>query len=317
MRRILYCVLLGILTSAPDLGAQDQSAALDHLSALSQQDQLPQLIQAANSLLANPQLTPSDQAIALTYLGHAYQREGDFHTATTYYENALAVLDHNGLHSDDYATTLGALATLYAETGQFAIAKRVLLRCENLLERDGDHHAEIAMVWNDLATIAADIRSKREAHKCMTRAIGELQRATSVSPDETSAFAATQGRIAELDGDPRTAIAEYQQSLGLWTQSHPNEHLETGWLSVLLGGAYLQAGDIATARSLISRGLSLLEASSARQSTLYFAAELAYSKVLDAAGAHGEASRFRKEAQSSMSAESNRAKSEVSVAALH
>lgn len=316
MRRILYCVLFGVMIFAPNLGAQDQSAALAHLSALSQQDQLPQLIQAANSLLANPTLTPSDQAITLTYLGHAYQRGGDFHTATTYYEKALKILERNGLHSDDYATTLGALASLYAETGQFAVAKHVLLRSEGLLEKDGDRHAEIAMIWNDLATIAADIRSKREAHKCMARAIAELQQASNVNPNETSAFAATQGRIAELDGDPRTAIADYQQSLALWTQSQPNEHLETGWLHVLLGGAYLQAGDIATARLLTSRGLSLLEASSGRQSTLYFAAELAYSKVLDAAGSHDEASKFRKEAQTSMSAESNRARSEISVAAL-
>ena len=317
MRRILHCVLFGILVSAPHLGAQDQSAALAHLSALSQQDQLPQLIQAANSLLANPNLTPSDEATTLTYLGHAYQRGGDFHTATTYYEKALAVLDRNNLQSAEYATTLGALATLYAESGQFETAKHVLLRSAALLEKNGDNHDEIAMIWNDLATVAADIHSKREAHKCMARAIAELQQAGIVSPNENSAFAATQGRIAELDGDPRTAIADYQQSLTLWVQSHPNEHLQTGWLHVLLGGAYLQAGDIATARVLTSRGLSLLEASSGRQSTLYFAAELAYSKVLDAAGSYDEASKFRKEAQSAMNAESNRAKSEISVAALH
>lgn len=317
MRRILYCVLLGIMTFALQLGAQDQSAALDHLSALSQQDQLPQLIQAANSLLANPKLTPHEQATALTYLGHAYQRGGDFHTATTYYEKALAVFDRNGLHSPDYATTLSALATLYAETGQMEIAKHVLLRSAELLGKDGDHHAEIAMIWNDLATIATDVHSKREAHKCMARAIAELQQTADVSPNETSAFAATQGRIAQLDGDPHAAISEYQQSLELWTQTHPNEHLETGWLHVLIGSAYLQAGDITTARLMTSQGLSLLEGSSGRQSTLYFAAELAYAKVLAAAGSRDEASKFRKEAQASMKAESARADSEISVAALH
>lgn len=316
MRQILYCVLLEIMICAPPLGAQDESAALGHLSALSQQDQLPQLIQAANSLLTNPSLTPSEKATTLTYLGHAYQRGGDFHTATTYYEKALAVLDRNSLHSTEYATTLGALATLYAETGQFEIAKHVLLRCTDLLEKDGDHHAEIAMIWNDLATIATDIHSKREAHKCMARATAELQQTANVSQNETAAFAATQGRIAQLDGDPNTAIADYQQSLTLWAQTHPSEHLQTGWLQVLLGSAYLQAGDIATARLLTKRGLSLLEESSGRQSTLYFTAELAYSKVLEAAGSYDEASKFRKEARSSMTAESNRAKSEISVAAL-
>src|ERR1700758_2847639 len=98
MRRILYCVLFGIMTSAPHLGAQNQNPGIARLSQFSQLDQLPQLIQTANSLLANENLTPSDQATVLTYLGHAYQRGGDFHAATTYYEKALTVLDHNGLH---------------------------------------------------------------------------------------------------------------------------------------------------------------------------------------------------------------------------
>jgi len=204
---------------------------------------------------------------------------------------------------------------VYANIGQTDTAKRVLLRSVHIFESDNDH-AGAAMIWNDLATIAADTRSKREAHKCMARATAELQQTTNVGANETSTFAATAGRIAELDGNPRAAITDYQQSLTLWTQSHPNEHLETGWLHVLLGGAYLQVGDIATARLLTSRGLSLLQVSSGHQGTLYFAAELAYSKVLDAAGSYEEASKFRKEAQSSMSAETNRAKSEISVAAL-
>jgi tetratricopeptide (TPR) repeat protein len=318
MRRILICVLFAILAAAPLANAQDQNSWIDHLAELSRQNQLPQLIQAANSLLANHKLTPAEQGIAMTYLGHAYQKGGDFHAATGYYEKALALLERDGQHPSEYATTLAAMATLYADTGQTDTAKHILLRSVHLLEKDGDHHDRTAMIWNNLATLAADGRSTREAHKFMARSIAESERATNICPDETSTLLITQARIAELDRDPHAAIADFQHALALWTQSHDDQHPDTAWLYVLLGGAYLQAGDIASARQFTSRGLTLLGTSSGRQSSLYFLAELAYSRVLDASGSHEEASTLRKEAQAALNTgtDRQRANSEISVAAL-
>jgi tetratricopeptide (TPR) repeat protein len=316
MRRILFCVLFGIMTSAPLTSAQDQNSGLEYLSQLSHHNQLPQLIQAANSLLANQKLAPADRGIALTYLGHAYQKGGDFQTATEYYEKALAILERDGLHPSEYATALGALATLYAEMGQMDTAKHVLLRSMHLFEKDSDHHDQIAIIWSDLATIAADKHSSHEAHQCMALAIAQMRRAANSNPDETSALLTTQARIAEIDRDPRTAIADYQHALDLWTQSHGDQHPDTGWLYVLLGGAYLEARDIASAREITSRGLNVLEASSGRQSPRYLAAELAYSDILEASGSHDEAAKLRKEAQSLLNADSKRTQGEISVFAL-
>jgi tetratricopeptide (TPR) repeat protein len=317
MRRMLSCVLLGITTAAPCIGAQDQSAALANLSELSRRGQLPQLIQSADSLLADAKLTPADRGIVLTYLGHAYQQGGDFPKATAYYEKALAIVERDGQHPSEYATTLGALATLYAEMGQTDTAKHVLIRSIHVFESESDH-AGAAMIWNDLATIAAGQRSRREAHKCIARSMAESQVASNLTLDETSALTATQASIAELDGDPRTAIADYQRSLALWKQSHEDQHPQTGWLYVLLGGAYLQAGDLADARVTTNRGLILLEASSGRQSPRFLAAELAYSKVLDASGAHDEASGFRAEAEAGLNTSPGRqqAHGEISISAL-
>jgi len=317
MRRMLSCVLLGFMTSALPLSAQDQTAALISLSDLSRRNQLPQLIRSANTLLADANLTPANQGIVLTYLGHAYQESGDFTRATSYYEKALALLDRDGQHPTEYATTLGALATLYAELGQTDTAKHVLLRSVRLFEKDGDH-AQIAMVWNDLATMAADAHSRREAHKCIARSLAESQIAINITPDETAALTATEASIAELDGDPHTAISKYQHSLALWKQSHEDQHPQTGWLYILLGGAYLQAGDLPDARATTSRGLSLLEATSGRQSPRFFAAELAYSKVLEASGAHDEALKLRADAQAGLHTDPSRqqAQGEISVSAL-
>jgi tetratricopeptide (TPR) repeat protein len=255
--------------------------------------------------------------MALIYLGHAYQQRGEFTKATANYEKALAVVNRDGQHPSEYAATLGALATVYAQIGQFDTAKHVLLRSIHLFENEKDHEGA-AMIWNDLATLTVEQHSRGDAHKYMAHSISESQLAGNMTPGEFAALATTEGRIAELDGDARAAVADYQHALDLWKQTNKDQQQRTAWLCVLLGGAYLQAGDIPNAREATSRGLAMLEASSGRQTLQYLAAELVYSKVLDASGAHDEASTLRKEAQASLNTgtDRQRAQSQISVSAL-
>lgn len=321
MRRILFCVLLAITTSAPLLHAenatQDPHTALASLADLSRRGQLPDVIQAANSLLANNTLPLADQAMALIYLGYAYQQRGEFTKATANYERALAIVDRDGHHPSDYAATLATLATVYAQIGQTDTAKHVLLRSVHLFEDENDH-AGAAMVWNDLATIAAEQHSRGDAHKDMARCIAESQLATNMTTGELAALATTEGRIAELENNPRSAISDYRHALDLWNQTQKDQQQRIAWLYVLLGNAYLEAGDLAHARETATHGLDLLEASSGHQTVKYLAAELVYSKILDASGSHEEASSLRKQAQSGMSTATDRqgAQSTISINAL-
>jgi tetratricopeptide (TPR) repeat protein len=262
-------------------------------------------------------LTPADQGLVLVYRGYAWQQLGQFTNATASYEKALTVINRDGQHASDYAATLSSLAGVYSLIGQNDTAKHLLLRSIHLFEANNDH-AGAAMIWNDLATIAAEQHSRGEARKDMARSIAESKLASNITTSELAALATTEGRIAELEGDPHTAISDYQRALDLWKQSHVDQLPKTAWLYVLLGGVYLQAGDLANARDSTTRGLSMLEASSGRQTPRYFAAELAYSKVLDASGAHDQASALRKEAQAALntSTDQKRAQSEISIAAL-
>ena len=316
MRRILLCVLFAITTSAPLLSAQDQNSGLAHFFQLTRQGQPSQVIQAANLLLSNGKLPLVEQSKVMTYLAHAYQQTGDSHTAIGYYEKALAILDRDGHQPSDYATTLGALATLYAEIGQPDTAKHLLLRSIHLLEKDGDHDAEIAWIWNDLAIVATNEHSIREAHKYIARSIAESKRGTNVSSDQTAAILTTLATIAVLNHDPRTAIANYHLALTLWKQTHDDQRPETAWLYVLLGGAYLQADDITSAREMTIQGLNLLKSTLGQQSPRYLSAELLYAKVLDASGSHDEASVLRQEAQVGVKTESIRSQGEISISAL-
>lgn len=313
MKRILICVLVTVATSRLLASAQEHHSALLSLAELNHQGQPAEVIQAATTLLASGNLTRADQATALTYLGHAYQQRGDFTKATASYEKALAIMNRDGRHQAEYATALATLATLYAETGQPDTAKHALLKAGRMFEKQNDH-ASAAVIWNDLAAMAADQQHSREAHKWIGRAFSESQRAENFNSDELAALTSTQARIAEMDHDPRAAISGYQRALAIRQQSHQDQPAEVGWLYVLLGGAYLQVGDTTTAREATLHGMNLLEASFGNQSPRYFAAKLAYSKVLDASGAHSDASRLRTEAEAGMN--SGGGQDEPSVSAL-
>lgn len=322
MRRILSFALLALIASTPLLtaqepAAQDPDSVLPTLSALIHRGQLAQVIDAANSLLATGKLTPADQGIALIYLGYACQQRGDIAKATADYEKALAVINRDGQHSSDYAAALGTLSTVYVETSQVDTAKHVLLRAIHLFESESNH-AGAAMMWNDLATIAAEQHSRRDAHKFIAHSIAESRLADYVTHGEFAIIATTQGSIAELDNDPHTAISDYLHALDLWKQSSEAQPPRTAWLYVLLGGAYLQAGDIPNARENTSHGLALLEACSGTGTPRYFLAQLAYSKVLDASGAHDEASALRSQAQAAMNTgtDQQHSRSTISINAL-
>lgn len=315
MKRFLACVLAAIILSAAPLRAQ-RNPEIDRLAALSHAGQLAQLIQSANAILAQGRLTDTDRGIALTYLGHGYQNTGNFPQAIASYERALTLINRDGLHTHDYATILAALATLYAETGQPDTAKHLLLRSIGLFQQQNDHTGA-AIIYNDLATIAADQRSHRDAHKYITLALAESQLATNFRPDQFSALTCTQGRIAQLDHDPATAIADYQRALTLWKQLHADQQPETAWLYVLLGGAYLQSGDLDRARETTLHGLNALESTTGPQSPRYFEAELIYSKILAASGSTTEAATLRASAESALATISRPTQTTISIAALH
>jgi tetratricopeptide (TPR) repeat protein len=303
------------MTSAPFASAQIHNAAINHLADLSRQNRFPELIEASNSLL-NENLAPIEQGIVLTILGHAYKETGDVRQATANYEKALAILERDGSHPVEYAGTLAAMAVLYGDIGQQDTAKHLLLRSVQMLEKDGHHPAEITWLWNDLAIIAADQLSKREAHKYMDHVLAELRLIPGPSSALTQAVTTTQAKIAQLDGDSRAAVAGYQNALSIAKQIHGDQHPETAMLYVLLGDAYLQAGDVASARQMTTRGLNLLEASAGRNSRRYLAAELVYSKVLEASGSRNEASTLRKEVLAGLKAGVERNQGEISIAAL-
>ena len=62
---------------------------------------------------------------------------------------------------------------------------------------------------------------------------------------------------------------------------------------MLLGKAYAESGDFRSALANMQTGLSILDHALGQKNPKYFAAELAYSHVLDQFGLHAEAAQTR------------------------
>src|ERR1700722_10893935 len=250
MNRIKLYSLILVLYPCVLLNAQHNDKELERLSQLSGQGQFRELIDTAKPLLNSPNsntaLNPLEQGKAWTYVGYAYEEEGDFTNAVPSYEKALEIMGRNGEDTKNYATTLSTFSSLYLQMGQPETAKRMLLRSLRIYEGNHDH-AGMAMTWSNLGMIAVSRNLKHEAHKCVERAIHESELTHDLEDDYFSSLSSTQARLFELDGNPAAAVSAYEHSLALWEHAHGEQHPEVGWLNILLGKACLEAGNISKA----------------------------------------------------------------------
>ncbi len=126
----------------------------------------------------------------------------------------------------------------------------------------------------------------------------EARLATDLDDDDRAAIASLQGWKAQLDGDFATSALRYQQALNLSRRFHGEDHPFTGWDYLLLGTAHAETGELTTALGEMRQGIAILEHTLSKQNPRYLVAEIAYSRVLDATGSHGEATRIKATAES-------------------
>jgi tetratricopeptide (TPR) repeat protein len=149
----------------------------------------------------------------------------------------------------------------------------------------------------DLAGIAFSRKKTNEGRRYLERAIKEAQLADGLDDDDLAAIASMRGWLAQLDGDLATSVLRYRQSLDLLRKRHGEEHPFVGWSYMLLGRAHADVGESTTALAEMNRGLAILGRTLNSQNPKYLSAEIAYSYVLDATGAHQEAAQMRTSAE--------------------
>jgi tetratricopeptide (TPR) repeat protein len=185
---------------------------------------------------------------------------------------------------------------LYVETGQSELAVRLRLKALGVYEKISDH-AGITRASSNLAGVAFRRQKTKEGRRYLERAIKEAQLANDLGDDDLAAIASMQGWLAQLDGDLAMSVLRYRRSLDLLIKRHGEEHPFAGWGYMLLGRAHADVGELTTALAEMNRGRAILGRTLNSQNPKYLTAEIAYSRVLDATGAHLEALRIKTTAE--------------------
>jgi tetratricopeptide (TPR) repeat protein len=264
---------------------------------LEQQGQFDQAIAIFNQLTASHQLSGIELGRTYIMLGIAYHQNANFNQAQPAFEQSLRILERDPEHASDYAAALHNYAGLYNDSGQLEVATRMWLKALHLRQQTGDH-AAVTRSFTSLAGVALAQKQVSEARKYLKQAADEAKLAAGLAgkdltDDDLAILSETQAWLALTDGRALEAVERYQLALDLCKRSRGDQHWLTGWEYMLRGKAYARAGDIDRAVADMQKGLEILAHALGQRNPKYFAAQLAYSRVLDQTGSHAEAARLR------------------------
>ena len=290
-----------LLACSPLLAQINPDEQLRQSFVLEQQGQFGKVIAMTKPLTDSSQLSSIELARACITLAVAYEGEGEFAEARNAFERSLRILDHDPEHTTDYAAALDNFAGLYNNAGQQDIAGQMWLKALDLRRQNGDHSG-VTRSFMNLAGLALAQNRIREAKKYVKRATDEMKQAHDLADDDFAVFCETEGWLALAEGHPSTAAVKYGRSLEIVMRTRGEQHWLTGWEYMLRGKAYAQSGNTDKALADMGKGLTILANALGDRNPKYFAAQLAYSQVLDRAGSRVEAAQINAAAQQAIKA---------------
>jgi len=290
-----------LLACSPLLAQMNPDGQLRQAFVLEQQGQFGEVIAITKPLTESSQLSSVEVARACITLAVAYEGEGEFVEAREAFERSLHILDHDPEHTTDYAAALDNYAGLYNNAGQQGIAGQMWMKALHLRQQNGDHSG-VTRSFMNLAGLALAQNRIREAKKYLKQAADEIKQAHDLVDDDFAVLCETEAWLALAGGHPSTAVAKYGRSLEIITRTRGEQHWLTGWEYMLRGKAYAQSHDTEKALADMGKGLIILEHALGDRNPKYFAAQLAYSQVLDRAGSHAEAAQVNAAAQQAIKA---------------
>lgn len=288
--------LLSLFFGCPLLAQPTPEQRLAHAYALEREGKpAPAIVELQTLLDAGPLDAPGSGK-AWNVLALAYEDQGNYVNSQLAYERSIRTFERSPNNVRDYAMALDDFGGLYIVTGQLDLAIKLRQKAFGLYEELSDH-AGMTRALTELAGAAFTRQKINEGRRYLEQATKEAQRANDLDDDDLAAIASMQGWLAQLKGDLAASESRYQQSLDLSIKRHGEEHPSVGWGYMLLGRAHADAGDLTTALAEMKRGRAVLGRTLGGQNPKYLAAEIAYSHVLDATGAHAEAAQIRTTAE--------------------
>lgn len=292
---IVVSLVLLLSTSNSVLAQASPRRQLTHANEMVKEGKTAEAIVNLQSLLDSNTLDARGTGKAWNILGLAYEDQGNAQLARHAYEESLRILKPLP-DSRDYAMALDDLGRIYLATRQFDVAEKIRKKALNLYQQIGDDDG-LTRALTDLAAISFHEKKVNQGSRYLDRAVDEAREAKNLDDDDRAAIASLQGWKAQFDRDYTLSIVKYQQSLELWRNLHGEEHPYTGWGYLLLGDAEADAGQLVLAEKEIRQSIAILGRALGQQNPRYLLAELAYARVLDAAGSHREAALIKSVAE--------------------
>ena len=293
----LYRTLLTVcLLNGPISGQTNPSVALQDALLLENRGSFEYAAKVAKATIDSRQMSGDELGRAYIILAVACQGAGDLANAQIAYEHALQVLDPDGEHPEDYASALENYAGFYSALGQLDVAAPMWRKVLHLRQTIGDHTGA-ALSLTRLAEVALARNRVHEARQYLQKATAEAKASPDPIDDDKAFFFETQGWLAIAEHHAPAAVAAYQSALRLVERSRGEQHWLAGWEHMLLGRAYAESRDFRSALANMQTGIAILDHALGQKSQKYFAAELAYSRVLDQLGSHAQAAQMRAAAE--------------------
>jgi tetratricopeptide (TPR) repeat protein len=292
MRHLYWTLLTVWLLCRPMLGQTNPSAELHDALVLENGGSFETAAKVAKAAIDSGQLSSNELGRGYIILAVACRGAGDLTAAQIAFEHAMQVLEHDREHPENYASALENYAGLYSELGQLDVAGPMWRKALHLRQKIGDH-AGAALSLTRLAEYALARNRVREAQRYLEQASNEAEASPDLTDDGKAFFLEIQGWLAIAEHRAPAAVAAYQHALELVERSRGERHWLAGWDHMLLGKAYAESGDFTAALANMQGGLTILDNALGQKNPKYFAAELAYSRVLDQSGLHAEAAQMR------------------------
>jgi tetratricopeptide (TPR) repeat protein len=292
MRHLYWPLLTLWLLRMPTFGQVNPHTVLHDALVLENRGSFEAAVKVARAAIDSRQLSRDELGTGYIILAVACQGAGDLANAQIAFKHALQVLEHDGEHPEDYASALENYAGLYSELGQLNVAAAMWRKAFHLRQKIGDHTGT-ALSLTRLAELAITRNRVREAHRYFEEASNEAKASPDLMDDERAFFFETQGSLAIAEHQAPAAVAAYQHALELVDRCRGEQHWLAGWEHMLLGKAYAESGDFGSALANMQTGLTILDHALGKKNPKHFAAELAYSRMLDQFGLHAEAAQIR------------------------
>ena len=296
MRHLSWTLLILLLMRTPTFGQLDPHAALHEALVLENRGSFEAAAKVARDAIDSRQLSGNELGRGYIILAVACQGAGDLASAQIAFDRALQVLENDRGHPEDYASALENYAGLYNELGRLDDAVPMWRKAFDLRQRIRDHTGT-ALSLTRLAQAALARNHIREGLRYLQRASNEANAAPDFTDDDKALVLETQGWLALAEHLAPAAIAAYQRALELVERSRGEQHWLAGWEHTLLGKAYAESGDFRNSLANMQIGITILDHALGENNPKYFAAELAYARVLDQFGLHAEAVRMRAAAE--------------------